>query len=88
MCEITSSYSKGTAHYLIFIFYFILQIKSPRRVSFSPQLTSVKEYNSPYQDPFFTSTIDGDEVWKRRIARCAAMIKLNCIEEVGVKYIL
>ena len=57
-------------------------MKSPKRVSFSPQLTSVKEYNSPYQDPFFTSTIDDGDAWKRRVARYAAMIKLNYIEEV------
>ena len=56
-----------------------------KRVTFSPQLTNVKDYNSPYCDPTFMASPDHD-AWKQRVAKHYAKIKLNFIEEVSLKY--
>ena len=55
-----------------------------KRVTFSPQLTNVKDYNSPYCDPTFMASPDHD-AWKQRVAKHYAKIKLNFIEEVSPK---
>ena len=58
---------------------------SSKSVTFSPQLTNVQEYNSPYCDPSFMASPDHD-VWKQRLTQHHANIKLNFIEEVNLKY--
>ena len=60
-------------------------MKSLKRVSFSPYLTTVKEYNSPYQDPSFMGGND-DDTWRHRVRRLYT-VQLDYIEEVSLKYI-
>ena len=56
-----------------------------KRVTFSPNLTTYKEYNSPYHDPSFMGAND-DDAWRHCLRKYYA-IKLNYIEEVSLKYI-
>ena len=57
-----------------------------KRVAFSPQLTTVSEYNSPYLDPSFMASKEDDDQWRR--VRKNYSTKLNYAEKVSLKYIV
>ena len=57
------------------------QNKMMKKVTFSPQLTNVREYNSPYCDPLFIH-----DVWKLRIKTKYSNVAFNYAEEVSPKY--
>ena len=59
--------------------------KMKKRVTFSPQLTNVREYNSPYCDPLFMSSPIHD-VWKLHIKRKCSNVAFDYAEEVSPKY--
>ena len=68
---------------------FFIQMKSKnqlkKKVTFSPQPTNVREYNSPYCDPFFMSS-PTDDVWRQRIRRHCSNVAFDYAEEVSPKY--